>query len=72
MLDPSSVISSINSQRKTSSHAVQQASLSFRDAVDHLDIPKFIRLGNQVDPKAPFGSPGPKVLGFTKVKTRNP
>ena len=51
---------------------VQQASLSFRDAVDNLDIPKFIRLGNQVDPKAPFGSPGPKVLGFTEGKNKNP
>lgn len=47
---------------------VQQASLSFRDAVDNLDI----RLGNQVDPKAPFGSPGPKVLGFTEGKNKNP
>jgi len=47
---------------------VQQASLSFRDAVDNLDI----RLGNQVDPKAPFGSAGPKVLGFTEGKNKNP
>lgn len=46
---------------------VQQASLSFRDAVDHLDIPKFIRLGNQVDPNPHhLGILNPRFRGFTE------